>query len=305
MGFDENQPQPNKATRLMDYLQKAFGYSLTATTSEKAVFLLHGPGGDNGKSTLLYLFFLLLGEYASQLQIDSLMTKQESNNSQADLADLHGARFVITSETEKGQRLAEGKLKRVTQGMGMIRAARKYENPFSFPETHKLWIDANHRPVVRGSDNAIWNRLHLVPFDVTIPKADQVPRYHESLIEAEGEAILAWAVEGAKRWWHTKGLGKPDEITNAVSGWRKESNPLREFAKDHLVFEADVKPDELPEGGYKTPIADLWKAYMAYCEENHQKALIRDDFNEQIEALGGVRTRVGKQRTRVWKGVSL
>jgi putative DNA primase/helicase len=81
--------------------------------------------------------------------------REESANASADLADLFGARFVMTSETEKGQRLAEGKLKLITQGMGSIRACRKSENPFSFPETHKLWIDANHKPVVRGLDNAI------------------------------------------------------------------------------------------------------------------------------------------------------
>ena len=49
---------------LLSYLQKAFGYSLTGHTIEKAVFLLHGRG-DNGKSTLLTLFLKLLKEYAS------------------------------------------------------------------------------------------------------------------------------------------------------------------------------------------------------------------------------------------------
>src|ERR1019366_2826305 len=139
---------------------------------EKAVFLLHGKG-DNGKTSLLALFLMLLEEYAILLQIDTLMMRQESNNTQADLADLRGARFVMTSETEEGQRLAEGKLKRITQGMGKIKAVRKYENPLEFNESHKLWIDANHLPVIRGIDNAIWNRLHPVPFSVTIPKAEQ------------------------------------------------------------------------------------------------------------------------------------
>ena len=55
------------------------------------------------------------------------MVHQESNNTQADLADLRGARFVMTSETEEGQRLAQGKLKRITQGIGEIKAVRKYE----------------------------------------------------------------------------------------------------------------------------------------------------------------------------------
>ncbi len=157
------------ADRLIAYLQKAIGYSLTGITCEKAVFLLHGPG-DNGKTTLLALFLHVLTEYAVLLQIDSLMVRQESNNTQADLADLRGARFVMTSETEEGQRLAEGKLKRITQGMGRIKAVRKYENPIEFDESHKLWIDANHLPTVRGTDNAIWNRLHPIPVFRDYPK---------------------------------------------------------------------------------------------------------------------------------------
>ena len=107
-------------------------------------------------------------------KIETLMVRLQENNhnSQADLADLRDARFVMTSETEEGQRLAGGKLKRITQGMGRIKATRKYENPVEFMETHKLWIDANYQPVIRGRDAAIWNRLFTIPFTVTIPREE-------------------------------------------------------------------------------------------------------------------------------------
>jgi putative DNA primase/helicase len=112
-GPDESEAQLERSGRLISYLQIALGYSLTGNTSEKAVFLLYGPR-DNGKSTLLATSLKLLEEYSVLLQIDTLMIKPggETNNSQADLADLRGARFVMTSETEEGQRLSEGKLKR-------------------------------------------------------------------------------------------------------------------------------------------------------------------------------------------------
>lgn len=119
-GPDASENDRARADRLVRYLQIAIGYSLTGHTIEKVVFLLHG-GGNNGKTTLLSLFLKILEEYAVLLQIDTLMVRRESNNTQADLADLRGARFVMTSETEEGQRLAEGKLKRITQGMGKIK----------------------------------------------------------------------------------------------------------------------------------------------------------------------------------------
>lgn len=149
--------------------------TLTGCTIEKAVFLLFGAG-DNGKSTMLSTFRQLVDEYSVLLQVDTLMVRQESNNSQADLADLRGARFVQTSETEEGQRLAQGKLKRITQGMGKIKAVRKYENPIEFPETHKLWMDTNRKPTIRDADDrATFSRLHPIPFLVRIPR-EQIDR---------------------------------------------------------------------------------------------------------------------------------
>lgn len=148
-GPDASELQQNRAGRLVGALQKCFGYSLTGATIEKVVFILFGSG-NNGKTTVLSLFLKLLEEYAALLQIETLMVRHENNNSQADLADLRGARFVMTSETEEGQRLAEGKLKRITQGMGRIKATRKYENPFEFAETHKLYASGFCRVHKKG-----------------------------------------------------------------------------------------------------------------------------------------------------------
>ena len=159
-----------RSNRLVGYLQKCFGYALTADVSEKAVFCFFGSG-NNGKTTLLEIIRFVLAEYSTQVLIDSLMVhhSRESNASLADLADLRGARFVTTSEAEEGQRLAVGKLKYLTQGMGTIKTCRKYENPIHFPATHKLFLDANHKPVIRGAEKAVCNRLKLVPFTVIIP----------------------------------------------------------------------------------------------------------------------------------------
>lgn len=214
------------------YLQTAVGYSLTGITSEKVIFICYGPG-NNGKTTLLFVLLWLLGPYGVLLQVDTLMARQESNNSQADLADLRGARFVMTSETEEGQRLAEGKLKRITQGMGKIKAVRKYENPIEFPETHKLWMDSNHRPVIRGTDNAIWNRLHLIPFEITIPP-EEIDRELPAKLMAEADGILAWAVEGAVRWYRD-GLAKPDQVDAAAKAWRHESDKIGRFVEECCV----------------------------------------------------------------------
>jgi len=275
---------------LIPYLQNAFGYSLTGSTVEKVVFMCLGKG-DNGKTTLLSLFLRLLIEYSVLLQIDTLMVRQESNNTQADLADLRGARFVMTSETEQGQRLAEGKLKRITQGMGKIKATRKYENPIEFDETHKLWMDANHKPEIRGTDNAIWNRLHLIPFDVTIPKGEidrDLPR--KLLTEARG--ILTWAVEGAARW-HREGLVRPEPVEVAGKAWRRESDQIGRFISERCIA-----------GEFAQAKArGLYSAYKQGAEEVSERFMTETAFGTRMTELGYEKTR--DEAGAVYHGIGL
>jgi putative DNA primase/helicase len=273
--------QRGRAARLVPYLQKAFGYSLTGLTSEKVVFMPHGAG-NNGKTTLLSTFLRVLDEYAVLLQIDTLMVRQESNNSQADLADLRGARFVMTSETEEGQRLAEGKLKRITQGMGRIKATRKYENPVEFQESHKLWMDANHRPVVRGTDNAIWNRLHPIPFAVVIPD-EEIDRELPSKLMEEGEGILAWAVLGAVRWFN-EGLGRPPQVESARQAWRDDMDQVGRF-----IEECCIAGESAQARGRQ-----LYMAYRRWAGESGEHAIRENEFSPQLVNRGFAKDHDGK-----------
>ena len=246
---------------MVRYLQRALGYSLTGTTEEKAVFVPFGSG-DNGKTTLLSTFLFLLEEYAVLLQVDTLMVRQESNNTQADLADLRGARFVMTSETEEGQRLAQGKLKRITQGMGKIKAVREYENPIEFPETHKLWMDTNSKPITRAADDqATFNRLHPIPFTITIPKCE-IDRSLPRKLLAEAEGILAWAVEGAREWRRI-GLDKPSEIAAANDDWKAENDQLGRFIEECRVV-AD---------SFSTRARPLYECYRQWAEGAGDRAI--------------------------------
>jgi putative DNA primase/helicase len=233
--------------------------------------------GDNGKSTLLSLFKTLLGEYAVLLRIDSLMaSKYESANTDADLADLRGARFVMTSETEQNQRLAEAKLKRITQGMGEIKATRKYENPITFSETHKLWIDANHRPIVHGRDNAIWNRLYPLPFDTVISKASQDKNLRKRLL-AEAEGILTWAAEGARTWYENESLSTPPEVLRAVADWRNESDQIGRFIEQCC----ELHPECVK--GAVVRARELYTAYQRWAQQVGEKYVASEkSFSEDI-----------------------
>jgi putative DNA primase/helicase len=291
---DNPEGEPNeRAERLIRYLQKCFGYALTADVSEKVVFCFFGSG-NNGKTTLLEIIRFVLSEYSAQVLIDTLMahTSRESNTSMADLGDLRGARFVTTSEAEEGQRLALGKLKYLTQGMGEIKACRKYENPIVFAATHKLFLDANHKPVVRGAEKAVWNRLKPVPFVVTI-QTEEIDRALLEKLKSEAEGILAWIVEGCRRWVRD-GLGDPPEVVEASATWQAESDWFPAFLEEHYV----LQPDSW------VPVAEPWKAYMLWCDTNRDTSrLTKTAFDTRLQGLGcrkGVRD---NGKVRAWIGL--
>ena len=214
---------------------------------------------------------------------------QESNNTLADLADLRGVRFVMTSETEEGQRLAQAKLKRITQGMGKIKACRKYENPIEFEETHKLWIDTNSRPTIRSvDDQALFNRLHPIPFTVTIPN-EEIDKALPRKLLAEAEGILAWAVQGElKRRKH--GLEKPPEVSSANEEWRAENDQLRRFIEVCCVLLdcARARARKLYERyrEWAEQSGEGWMSETMFCKRLKAKGFEKDDTRAGIEYCG-------------------
>ena len=278
MGDNPEADLTQRTVRLISFLQRAFGYSISADVSEKCVFVFWGHKGNNGKTTLLTVFRELLSEYSAQISIDTLMTQKVGDAAlRADMADLRGARFVITSEVEKEHRLSEGKLKYLTAGMGAVKSCRKYENPIEFEATHKLFMDCNHRPAVRGTDDAIWSRLKPVPFEVRIEKTD--PEYDTKLkdkLMAEGEGILAWAVRGCRAWLKD-GLGDPPEVTQANIAWREHDDPLKEFIEDCCEVGDD----------FWVRSSELSNAYAWWCKQNRERfPLGREAFGERIASKG-------------------
>ena len=89
-------------------------------------------------------------------------------------------RLVASIEVEDGRRLAESLVKSLTGG-DKVRARRMRQDFWQFDPTHKVFMAVNHKPEVRGTDTAIWRRLRLLPFEQTIPPAEQDKQLPEKL----------------------------------------------------------------------------------------------------------------------------
>ncbi len=144
------------------------GYALTGDTSEQCIFVLHGTGA-NGKSVFTTVLHELLGDYACTTDAETLMVRQYQGSPKLELARLAGLRLVLPSEAEDGAQLAESLIKQMTGGDKIV-GRFLYRESFEFAPTFKLYLVTNHRPIIKGSDHAIWRRIRLVSFEVTILK---------------------------------------------------------------------------------------------------------------------------------------
>ena len=293
-----------EVVRLVGFVQRAFGYSLTSETTEKAVFVFYGEKGNNGKTTVLTLFRDLLGkDYSGQIAIETIMSaKQQDATMRADLADLRGCRLAVTSEVEKEQKLSVRTIKYLTAGMSEIKSCRKYENPIEFRATHHLFMDCNHRPRVPDEGDAIWMRLKAIPFNVRIADKDLDLQLPDKL-RTELPGILAWAVRGCQAW-QKSGLGEPPEISQANLDWREHDDPLKEFLEDCCVL-----GDER-----WTPSRDLAAAYEWWAKQARERyPLGRENFGERLRSKGFQPERKWvkqpgaseAKQVRIWVGLEL
>ena len=227
---------------LIRYVQKSLGYSLSGLTSEQCVFFLYGSGR-NGKSTFLEVIRTILGEYATNIQPESIMVKNNNSSANTDIARLKGARLVTSVEPNEGMRLNEGLIKQLT-GDDMVTARKLYGDEFEYRPEFKLWLATNHKPTIRGTDLGIWRRIHIIPFVKIIPE-DKVDKNLGEKLREEMPDILAWMMDGY-RLWKYEGLHKPKAVEDSVKEYRNEMDVIAAFlASDYIAEGGEIKASVL------------------------------------------------------------
>jgi putative DNA primase/helicase len=276
---------------LVAYLQRVLGYCLTGRTSEQCFWILHGTGA-NGKSVLVNTMRALSGDYAEQTPATTFMARRDQAGTN-DLAKLRGARFVSAIESEDGQRLAEGLVKQLT-GEDALTVRFLFQEFFTFKPAFKVVLATNHRPTIRGTDPAIWRRVRLVPFSVTIP-ADQQDRELGTKLLEELPGILAWAVEGCQQWLEDGSLRDPPEVLAATADYRAEQDRLADFIAECCV--------EGP--GQTAPAGELYSAYREWSERAGEKPASQKWFGQRLKERGHNNDARLPSGRKAWRGVGL
>jgi P4 family phage/plasmid primase-like protien len=284
-GYDPDMPTPifdgflkrimAENESLIGYLRRIVGYFLSGDISVQEFYIFCG-GGANGKSVLVDLLMWLMGDYAGSSP-PGLLTMRSNDEHPTEIADLKGKRFIVGSETEENAKLRVQLVKRLT-GDSDLKARLMRQDYFQFRRTCKIVLVTNNRPVIREATNAIWRRIRLVPFNVTIPAEEQDANLLDKL-KAEGPGILAWAVRGCVEW-QQRGMDAPEEVKLATSVYQSEQDPLADFISDRCVRGSEA---------VKVTRNDLYSAYQSWCVQTGEKhGLERNSLFERIRKVQGV-----------------
>jgi putative DNA primase/helicase len=265
--------QPVKEMRL--FLHQWLGLSLTGDVSEQKLAFLYGKGS-NGKSVLIDAVSYVAGDYGETVPIETFLDQGKSRSAgQAtpDLAILPGVRMLRTSEPEKNSRLAEAMVKLVTGGEP-IQARHLNRDFFKFYPQFKLTISGNYRPGISGSDEGIWRRLKLVPFNVYIPKEERDIHLGDKL-RAEASGILNRLLDGLRDWCD-KGLSEPEAVATATAEYRSASDPLGRFLSICTIAS----------DGDRVQSSVMFEVFSAWCKSSGEKEWSNRGLSMALEERG-------------------
>jgi putative DNA primase/helicase len=253
------------------FVKRYAGYTLTGVTRERILAILYGSG-KNGKTTLVELFHEVLGDYARNTDVETLLLKKYQGVGN-DVAALKGARFVSAAEVERGRRLAESKVKQLT-GRDTVTARFLFGENFDFKPEFKLWLSTNNKPIIQGTDDAIWDRLRLIPFTQRFDGERADAKLADKLRE-ERAGVFAWMVEGCLEW-QEHGLEEPHTVREATKQYREEMDTLAAFIEDRCVLGE----------GLVAPATPLYKQYQMWCDDAGEKPETQKMFGMRLRDRG-------------------
>ena len=261
------------------FVQRLLGYALNGSTKEHVLGVFVGARGRNGKRVLFETLQYVLGDYTKSVSTDVLIGQDHmriAGSAQPHLMELQGKRLAYCSETGEHDRLSTAQVKNITGG-DPITARWLHSNPVTFMPTHTLFLQTNRKPQAPADDDALWERVKVIEFNVRFvdePNApDERPRDRalEETLKHEASGILAWLVRGGLEW-QRGGLQTPASVRVARDTYRRGES-IEPFL-DAACVEAEGLQAE---GGV------LYAAYESWCKANRLRAKTPNWFGKQLQ----------------------
>lgn len=260
-----------------DWLQLAQGYSITGHTREEILMYIWGKTR-SGKGTYESTIRKALGgTLAKSVQFSTFTTDRGKDDQNFDLAPLKSARFIAASESKQHERFNEAKVKQITGG-DEIHCAFKHKNFFNYVPQFKIWLFSNFPVNADPDDDAVWGRIRVIEFPHShLGQEDKTlkERMHST---ANLEAVLAWAIQGAMRWYALGNTGLPELESNAVKK-QEQRNEL-----DTVQMWIDQECERIDGQHEQTSV--LYQSYEGWCKESGTPPKQRKGFTQTLDRKG-------------------
>ncbi len=263
----------NHDEKLIDFLQEAIGYSLTADMSFHKMFWCLGEGS-NGKGVLFHILQELAGTAATAFNLDML----NQNYNTYHLAELAGKRLIYCTEVKRDFDFSGDAMLKAVTGGDNIQVRRIREQPFVLKSIGKMWISLNDFPHVKDTSHGFWRRVSIIPFNRVFGDNEADPELKEKLQE-ELPGIFNWAMAGLQRLYENGQFTVSNQVTEFTAKYRLESNTVAMFVEDECTVDKS-NPD------CYTTIMPLYRAYKNWTNESNYKPYSRKNFKREVERLG-------------------
>ena len=240
------------------WLQTILGLCLTGDTRFEIVLYLHGPTRA-GKGTLIEAIMHLLGGLCKPLNFAALIEKRDPDANNFDLAPLRNCRLVIADESDRRDRLNGAKLKTLTGGNALM-CAFKHRDFFSYRPKFKILMVSNWPPNADADDDAIWSRLRVVEFPNSYAGKEDFELKSKLKTMPYQEALLAWMVQGAIRFYESgsAGIKAPDLVIQSTQDRRNELDEVGQWLAECCTMG----------NGNFCDNEKIYTSYGAWCKNN-------------------------------------
>jgi len=279
---------------LIDYHRRLWGYMLTGEISDRSLHIFWG-NGCNGKSSLVNIFGNIVGNFSTALSED-VMLKKNTRGAAPELMPLLTARAGFLPESEKKEELNSKRVKTIT-GDDKITARHLYGHLLSFKTNCKPVWPTNFKPKINIEDQAILDRLKLIPFLGRFEKNQENTKYITDLQENYLDEFFTWFCTGAYDWYGGQELIPCKEMTSEMDKFISENDIVTEFLQDTYEVITKQEYDNIPKlqkSEYVQNRVYVYGEFCAWINENNRK----DDMLGKKEFYEGLDKKVVSIRTK-------
>ena len=227
---------PNQGVR--DYVLKKMSECLNGDIPNTYFLMFIGDSGANGKSQLLNLMKLAMGEFGEKVEV-TLLTRKRNNANEANTEKikLMHKRFAFLCEPEDGEKINIGLLKELT-GSEEIVARGLYQDAMSFVMEAKLFLACNELPEIKGEDTALWRRIRVVDFPSRfVDEPMEAGEYKiDRTLPSRMREDVSWRQTFMKILleYYYKDVKEPIEVKLKTNEYRQENNDFYNWLDENI-----------------------------------------------------------------------